>query len=184
MVQKSRQWELPLEDRGEAPRVERSGQASSATAESERPGTGSLMEEVLSRPNLLRALRRVRKNKGSAGVDGMTVDDLSDWLITNWPEVREELLAGPYQPKPVRQAVIPKPSGGERKLGIPTVLDRLIQQALLQVLQPRFDPTFSEHSHGPVQSEVRTEPSAKRAATSRMESDGWWTWTWRNSSTA
>ena len=140
--------ELPLEGRGEAPRVERSGQASSATTEPERPGTGSLMEEVLARPNLLRALRRVRKNKGSAGVDGMTVNDLSDWLIVNWPEVREELLAGRYQPKAVRQALIPKPSGGERKLGIPTVLDRLIQQALLQVLQPRFDPTFSEHSHG------------------------------------
>jgi group II intron reverse transcriptase/maturase len=106
------------------------------------------MEEVLARPNLLRALRRVRKNKGSAGVDGMTVDDLSDWLIANWSEVREELLTGRYQPKPVRQALIPKPSGGERKLGIPTVLDRLIQQALLQILQPRFDPTFSEHSHG------------------------------------
>jgi len=106
------------------------------------------MEEVLARPNLLRALRRVRKNKGSAGVDGMTVNDLSDWLIVNWPEVREELLTGRYQPKAVRQALIPKPSGGERKLGIPTVLDRLIQQALLQVLQPRFDPTFSEHSHG------------------------------------
>ncbi len=106
------------------------------------------MEKVLARPNLLRALRRVRKNKGSAGVDGMTVDDLSDWLITNWPDVREALLAGRYQPKPVRQALIPKPSGGERKLGIPTVVDRLIQQALLQVLQPRFDPTFSEHSHG------------------------------------
>jgi len=148
MVQESKQMELPLEGRGEAPRVERSGQASSATTEPERPGTGSLMEEVLARPNLLRALRRVRKNKGSAGVDGMTVDDLSDWLIVNWPEVREELLAGRYQPKAVRQALIPKPSGGERKLGIPTVLDRLIQQALLQVLQPRFDPTFSEHSHG------------------------------------
>jgi group II intron reverse transcriptase/maturase len=106
------------------------------------------MEKVLARPNLLRALRRVRKNKGSAGVDGMTVDDLSEWLITNWSAVREELLAGRYQPKAVRQALIPKPSGGERKLGIPTVLDRLIQQALLQVLQPRFDPTFSEHSHG------------------------------------
>jgi len=106
------------------------------------------MEEALARPNVLRALRRVRKNKGSAGVDGMTVDDLSDWLIVNWPEVREQLLAGRYQPKPVRQALIPKPSGGERKLGIPAVLDGLIQQALLQVLQPRFDPTFSDHRHG------------------------------------
>jgi RNA-directed DNA polymerase len=94
MVQKSKQLELPLEGRGEAPRVERIGQASSATTEPERPGTGSLMEEVLARPNLLRALRRVRKNKGSAGVDGMTVNDLSDWLIVNWSEVREELLTG------------------------------------------------------------------------------------------
>ena len=148
MVQKSKQLELALKGRGEAPRVERSGQASSAVSGTERPGAGSLMEEVLSRPNLLRALRRVRKNKGSPGVDGMTVDDLSEWLMENWLAVREKLLAGSYRPKPVRQVVIPKPSGGERKLGIPTVLDRLIQQALLQVLQPRFDPTFSEHSHG------------------------------------
>jgi retron-type reverse transcriptase len=106
------------------------------------------MEEVLLRPNLMRALRRVRKNKGSAGVDGMTVDELPDWLKENWLRVREDLLTGTYQPMRVRQAAIPKRSGGERKLGIPTVLDRLIQQALLQVLQPRFDPTFSEHSHG------------------------------------
>ena len=84
MVQKSKQLELPLEDRGEAPKVERSGQASSATTGTERPGTGSLMERVIARSNLLRALRRVRKNKGSAGVDGMTVDDLSEWLMTNW----------------------------------------------------------------------------------------------------
>jgi len=106
------------------------------------------MERVLTRPNLMRALKRVRKNKGSPGIDGMTVDELADWLRENWPRVREELLAGTYQPAPVRRATIPKPDGGERQLGIPSVLDRLIQQALLQVLQPRFDPTFSEHSHG------------------------------------
>ncbi len=106
------------------------------------------MEEVLERQNLMRALKRVRKNKGSAGIDGMTVDELPDWLREHWPRVREEILAGTYQPAPVRWATIPKPDGGERELGIPTVLDRLIQQALLQVLQPRFDPTFSEHSHG------------------------------------
>jgi len=106
------------------------------------------MEEVLERQHLMRALKRVRKNKGSAGIDGMTVDELPDWLREHWPRVREEILAGTYQPAPVRWATIPKPDGGERELGIPTVLDRLIQQALLQVLQPRFDPTFSEHSHG------------------------------------
>ncbi len=148
MVQKSNQLELPLEGRGEAPRVERSGQALSATTGTEGPGTGSLMEEVLTRPNLMRALRRVKKNKGSAGIDGMTVGELPDWLKENWLRVREELLAGTYQPMSVRRASIPKPGGGERKLGIPSVLDRLIQQSLLQVLQPRFDPTFSEHSHG------------------------------------
>ncbi len=106
------------------------------------------MERVLRRPNLMRALKRVRKNGGSPGTDGMTVEELPEWLKENWPDVREQLLAGTYQPTPIRRAVIPKRGGGERELGIPTVLDRLIQQALLQVLQPRFDPTFSEHSHG------------------------------------
>jgi group II intron reverse transcriptase/maturase len=148
MAQKSGQLELPLEGRGEAPRARRSGQAPSARTGNERPGTGSLMEEALSRPNLMRALKRVRKNRGSPGIDGMTVDELPNWLRENWPRTREELLVGTYQPTPVRRATIPKPGGGERELGIPTVLDRLIQQALLQVLQPRFDPTFSEHSHG------------------------------------
>ena len=106
------------------------------------------MEKVLARQNLMRALKRVRKNGGSPGIDGMTVGELPDWLKEHWPRVREQVLAGTYQPSPVRRAVIPKREGGERELGIPTVLDRLIQQALLQVLQPRFDPTFSEHSHG------------------------------------
>ncbi len=95
-----------------------------------------------------RALQRVRKNKGSAGIDGMTVKELAGWLVEHWPRVREQLLAGTYQPQPVLRVTIEKRGGGERQLGIPTVLDRLIQQALLQVLQPRFDPTFSEHSHG------------------------------------
>jgi group II intron reverse transcriptase/maturase len=106
------------------------------------------MEEALSRPNMQRALQRVRKNKGSAGIDGMTVGELADWLKEHWPQTREQLLSGTYQPQPVLRVVIAKRGGGERQLGIPTVLDRLIQQALLQVLQPRFDPTFSEHSHG------------------------------------
>ena len=104
---------------------------------------GALMERVLEHTNLQRALKRVRGNKGSPGIDGMTVDELPEWLKEHWPRVREELLAGAYQPHAVRRVMIPKPGGGERMLGIPTVLDRLIQQALLQVLQPPFDATFS-----------------------------------------
>jgi group II intron reverse transcriptase/maturase len=106
------------------------------------------MERVVLRSNLQAALKRVRKNKGSPGIDGMTVDELSDFLRENWPDLREQLLAGSYRPQAVRRRLIPKAGGRMRELGIPTVLDRFIQQALLQVLQPRFDPTFSEHSHG------------------------------------
>jgi RNA-directed DNA polymerase len=144
----SRQRELPLESRGEAPRVERSEEEPAATHEDERSGASDLMERVLSRPNLQAALKRVRKNKGSPGVDGMSVEDLADHLRQNWPQLREQLLAGRYRPAMVRQQLIPKSGGGMRKLGIPTVLDRFIQQALLQVLQPMFDPSFSQHSHG------------------------------------
>jgi RNA-directed DNA polymerase len=106
------------------------------------------MERVVSRPNMLAAYKRVRENKGSPGIDGLTVEALPDWLKANWARVREELLADTYRPSPVRRQRIPKPGGGERELGIPTVLDRLIQQALLQALQPIFDPTFSDHSYG------------------------------------
>ena len=146
--QMSRQLELPFESRGEAPRVERSEEAPTATHGNERAGTSDLMGRVLSRPNLEAALKRVRKNKGSPGIDGMTVDELPDHLRRHWPELREQLRAGTYQPSPVKEQQIPKSSGGVRKLGIPTVLDRFIQQALLQVLQPMFDSGFSEHSHG------------------------------------
>jgi RNA-directed DNA polymerase len=110
--------------------------------------TRALLEEVVSPDNLRRALKRVRDNKGSPGVDGMTVDQLPDHLREHWPSLREQLLSGRYQPQPVRRCEIPKATGGTRMLGIPTVLDRFIQQAILQVLQPRFDPTFSEHSYG------------------------------------
>ena len=106
------------------------------------------MERVVSRPNLQAALKRVRKNKGSPGIDGMTVEELRDHLRTHWPALRDQMLAGAYQPSPVKEQSIPKSGGGMRKLGIPTVLDRFIQQAILQVLQPMFDPDFSEHSHG------------------------------------
>ena len=102
------------------------------------------MEEVCERENLKEALRRVKANKGSAGVDGMTVGGITDYLKQHWPAMREQLLNGTYEPRPVRRVEIPKPDGGVRKLGIPTVLDRFIQQAVMQVLQRRWDPTFSE----------------------------------------
>src|SRR5207302_9192528 len=110
--------------------------------------TNRLMEEICERENLKQALQQVKANKGSAGVDGMTVGGITDYLKQHWPAIREQLLSGTYEPKPVRRVEIPKPDGGVRKLGIPTVLDRLIQQAVMQVLQRRWDPTFSEHSHG------------------------------------
>ncbi len=148
MRQKTGQLELPLGGRGEAPRCQRSGEASTAANGNERPGTDRLMEEVVQRGNAKAALKRVRQNKGSPGVDGMTVDELPKYLVEHWEEIREQLLAGTYQPRPVKRQEIPKSGGGVRELGIPTALDRLVQQAILQVLQPRFDPTFSEHSHG------------------------------------
>jgi group II intron reverse transcriptase/maturase len=114
----------------------------------ERLGSSGLMEQACERQNLLAALKRVRRNAGSPGIDGMTVEELPDYLRVHWLRLREELLADRYQPQPVRRVAIPKPGGGERELGIPTVLDRFIQQALLQVLQPRFDPTFSDASYG------------------------------------
>jgi RNA-directed DNA polymerase len=110
--------------------------------------TNRLMEEVCERENLKEALRRVKANKGSAGIDRMTVDGIADYLKQHWPAIREQLLSGTYQPKPVRRVEIPKPDGGVRKLGIPTVLDRFIQQAVMQVLQRQWDPTFSDHSYG------------------------------------
>ncbi|MFO0685627.1 MAG: group II intron reverse transcriptase/maturase [Sandaracinus sp.] len=133
---------------GEAATRKAGAEASSATNGNESPGTGGLMELVCERQNLLAAMKRVRKNKGSPGIDRMTVEQLHDFLVANWERIRGDLLADRYRPQPVRRVVIPKPDGGERELGIPTVLDRLIQQALLQVLQPLFDPTFSQHSYG------------------------------------
>ena len=106
------------------------------------------MEEVCDRENLVRAWKRVRQNKGSPGVDGMTIDDAKGYLREHWPSIRSQLLGGTYQPQPVKRVEIPKPDGGVRKLGVPCVVDRLIQQALLQVLQEQWDPTFSGHSYG------------------------------------
>ena len=106
------------------------------------------MEEVLSRENMLAAHKRVLQNGGAPGVDGVTVDDLWDLAVDQWEAIREKLLSGTYKPQPVRKVEIPKPGGGKRMLGIPTVLDRLIQQALLQILSPLYDPTFSDASFG------------------------------------
>lgn len=107
-----------------------------------------LMEQVVRRENLIQALRRVRANRGVPGTDGMTIEELGAYLKVQWPILREELLRGTYHPKAVRGVEIPKPSGGVRRLGIPTVLDRFIQQAILQVLTPIFEPNFSESSYG------------------------------------
>ena len=106
------------------------------------------MEAVVERGNVQAALKRVQQNQGSPGGDGMTVDDLPGYLREHWPTIKAQLLAGTYQPQPVKRQPIPKPGGGVRELGIPCGLDRFVQQAILQVLQPRFDPTFSEHSYG------------------------------------
>jgi group II intron reverse transcriptase/maturase len=107
-----------------------------------------LWVEIFSRPNLFAALERVRRNGGAAGVDGMTVEELPEPLRAHWPSIREKLEAGTYQPSPVKRVEIPKPNGGMRLLGIPTVQDRLIQQAMHQVLSREYEPTFSEHSYG------------------------------------
>ena len=146
--QKTSQLELLPRDRGEAPTSRQSGEAPTAASGDARLGTDHLMEEVVRRENARVAFKRVKQNKGSPGIDGMTVDDLAKHLTEHWQEIREQLLAGTYQPAPVRRREIPKSGGGTRTLGIPTALDRFVQQAILQVLQPRFDPTFSEHSHG------------------------------------
>ena len=138
------------EDRGEAPKCLAEGTESSAGKRGiESPAISEqLMEEVCERENCKQALKRVKANKGSAGVDGMTVQQLPEYLKQHWPAIREQLLNGAYEPKPVRRVEIPKPDGGVRKLGIPTVLDRLIQQAVMQVLQRSWDHTFSESSYG------------------------------------
>jgi RNA-directed DNA polymerase len=139
------------ESRSEAPRLSAEGTESLAA----KRGTESLaigeqlMEEVCERENCKQALARVKANKGSPGVDGMTVHELPEFLKQHWPTIREQLLSGTYKPQPVRRVEIPKPDGGGvRKLGIPSVLDRFIQQAVMQVLQRKWDRTFSDHSYG------------------------------------
>ena len=134
--------------RGEAAPKAMSDEAEPARDEQTSRGAEDLLLQALARENMVCAWKRVKANKGSAGVDGRTVQDTAEYLKQAWPDIRRRLLDGSYRPEPVRRVGIPKPGGGTRELGIPTVVDRLIQQALLQVLQPLIDPTFSKHSHG------------------------------------
>src|ERR1700691_6687521 len=152
---------FPAESRSDAPKAAEQGiETLLAKRKSESlAGTERLMEEVCELENCKQALQRVKANKGSPGVDGRTVDELPEYLRQHGLEIGEQLRNGTYQPRPVRRVEIPKPDGsGMRKLGIPCVLDRFVQQAVLQVLQKRWDPTFSEHRHG-----FRPGRSAKQA---------------------
>ena len=126
----------------------RESETRAAKACLERPAAGPSMEAVVERNNLMKALEQVQRNKGAPGVDGMTIGKLAPYLKEHWPTIRAQLLEGSYKPQPVRRVEIPKASGGTRALGIPTVLDRFIQQAVMQVLQADWDPTFSEASFG------------------------------------
>lgn len=140
---------LPASETGSTPRSGVAEEFELPVARNEnRTATEILMEQVASRANLFRACRKVKANKGSAGVDRQTVHELAGWLEANWQELREDLLEGRYEPNPVRGVEIPKPGGGLRQLGIPTVKDRLVQQAILQMLTPLLDPVFSESSYG------------------------------------
>lgn len=146
--QKSAQAGRIAGGRGEAEPEGVRDEARMARRETGSPGRDGLLLQALARTNMELAWKRVKANRGSAGVDGRTIAETAAYLKTHWPRIREVLLDGSYRPEPVRRVQIPKPDGGVRELGIPTVTDRLIQQALLQVLQPRIDPTFSEHSYG------------------------------------
>ena len=144
-----------------------------------------LLERVANPANLEAACQRVVSNKGAAGVDGMTVLQLQQWARHHLAELREQLLQGRYAPQAVRGVSIPKPNGGVRRLGIPTVIDRVVQQAFVQVLTPMLDPQMSESSYGfrPDLAERRTTPCLRGAAWLRKAAISRWTWTWRSFST-
>ena len=163
MHQKSRFLEPTAKVSGEAARVAVGDETKWVSSEVMNSGT-ALLEAALTRENMVKAWKRVKANKGSAGVDGMTIRDAVDYLKSHWLRIKESLLDGTYRPAPVRRVMIPKSDGTERQLGIPTVLDRVIQQALLQVLQPQIDPTFSEHSYG-----FRPKRSAHQAVLKAQE---------------
>jgi RNA-directed DNA polymerase len=147
MRQMSAEAERSGKGQGEALSEPVSDEALCPRLEAEDTGPG-LLGAVLARANMQQAMKQVRSNRGAAGIDGLGIDETAERLVWEWPALREQLLRGTYRPQPVRRVMIPKPDGGQRELGIPTVTDRLIQQALLQVLQPLLDPTFSQHSYG------------------------------------
>ena len=139
-----------LDAKGEAPSSRPRDESSTAKNESTVSANGAedILEEICDALNLKQAMERVIDNDGAPGIDRISVNELRAELRRRWPKVKEALFAGTYKPQPVRRVEIPKPTGGTRKLGIPTVVDRFLQQAVMQVLQQRFDPTFSEHSYG------------------------------------
>src|SRR5262245_24300240 len=170
--------------KGEAPSAAaQATEACAAKASLERSAVaGPSMEAVVERANLKQALAQVKRNKGAAGIDGMSVDDLPAYLKKRWPTIRAQLLEGTYKPQPVRRVEIPKASGGRRPLGIPTVLDRFIQQAVMQVLQADWDGTFSETSFGfrPGRSAHQAVERAQAYIVSATALS--WISTWRSSS--
>ena len=146
--QNTRQLAFDWGEAGEAqPNLSEGREPRSASANTGALAQG-LIEAIVAAGNLRRALKRVQRNKGGPGGDGMTVEALPDYLKQEWPRIKQELLEGRYQPDPVKRVMIPKPGGGTRQLGVPTVVDRFIQQAILQVLTPIYDPTFSSSSYG------------------------------------
>ncbi len=148
MHQKSGKPERAERGQGEALPVIGRDEAGLAQHDPEGLGRTDLLTQVVARANMVKAWKRVKANRGSAGADGLTIEATIEYLKTEWPRIREELQTGTYRPQPLRRVQIPKSGGGKRELGIPTVTDRLIQQALLQVLQPLIDPTFSKSSYG------------------------------------
>lgn len=142
------EWDRSSRSKGETRGEEDKVCQVAAASERTEPIKSVWMEEVVRKENLKKALKRVCANKGSPGIDGRTLGELKEYLKTHWPNIREQLLSGQYNPQPVKQVLIPKPGGGIRMLGIPTALDRFIQEALLQVLSPIYDPEFSPHSYG------------------------------------
>ena len=175
------QMELPLESRGEAPRAERRGEAEPTARGPERSGDDDLMTAIVERSNLARALKRVRRNQGSPGIDGMTVEELGPYLRDHWPGIREALLAGTYQPRAVRHHEIEKSGGGMRTLGIPTVLDRFIQQAIFRSCNRDSIPPSRSSATAFGRAAGRMMRCVRRNGTCSRAGAGWWMWIWKSS---
>lgn len=182
--QMSAQAEREPNGRGEAASTATSDETGFTRNDPGSAGRGSLLRQALAKGNMDLAWQRVKANRGSAGPDGLSIKETKAMLKTRRPQIREELLAGRYTPQAVRRVQIPKSGGGIRELGIPSVIDRLIQQALLQMLQPLIDPTFSEFSYGFRPGRRAHDAVFQRSVMSRRATRWLWTSTSRNSSTA